>query len=729
MWRSTFLTRQPTTENVFKRDSLLRLRNFETYSNSLNLKRNFCLPHQTNFSSSKTFLRNFSPFSHIFAGFQNRTFSTIFEEKLVSNNPETIVNLDTSSVDFKEKLRSAQEDADRFPDNTKMQADYLKLLNLVDAHAVLRRMRGPYSINEACRKEFVKAMVKTGDFDQFPIDTLFKGDKTQQQGNNAKNPVFVTMTSSWGSVVYTIAMVILGGVLIYSLFFRGGGLGEGMLGKQPMHTPVEKSNTSFKDVMGADEAKQELQDIVEYLKNPGKFSRLGAKLPKGVLLVGPPGCGKTLVARALAGEAGVPFFFASGAEFEEMFVGVGASRVRKLFDKAKQMAPCVIFLDEIDAIGGKRDSPDARYHKMTLNQLLVELDGFEQHAGVIVVAATNLPDVLDPAITRPGRFDRTVMIDLPDVKARKDIIKLYLSGRAAPDVNVESLAKSTTGFSGAELFNMVNIAAIDATKKNLTKIPMYLIESAKDHVMMGPERKAMVITPSTKKLTAFHEAGHALVGLYSPCGENEIVKATLVPRGHALGMVAWQPKEELLSSKEAYMARLDTAMGGRVAEELVFGPEKVTPGAGSDFQQATNIARAMVTQFGMSEKLGKMAFSDNDIKYNRVSETTQHMIEQEVREILDKAYNRAKIVLSKHRNELDLLASALVEYETLSLEEIKLVIEGKDLKTFMQKKKQEELELIAKEEELYGIPQISSEELDLKQMIKERTGELEGKPV
>jgi ATP-dependent metalloprotease len=485
-----------------------------------------------------------------------------------------------------------------------------------------------------------------------------------------------------------------------------------------MHTPVEKSNTSFKDVMGADEAKQELQDIVEYLKNPAKFSRLGAKLPKGVLLVGPPGCGKTLVARALAGEAGVPFFFASGAEFEEMFVGVGASRVRKLFEKAKQMAPCVIFLDEIDAIGGKRDSPDARYHKMTLNQLLVELDGFEQHTGVIVVAATNLPDVLDPAITRPGRFDRTVMIDLPDVKARKDIIKLYLGGRAAPDVNVESLAKSTTGFSGAELFNMVNIAAIEATKKNLTKIPMYMVESAKDHVMMGPERKAMVITPNTKKLTAFHEAGHALVGLYSPSGENEIVKATLVPRGHALGMVAWQPKEELLSSKEAYLARLDTAMGGRVAEELVYGPDKVTPGAGSDFQQATNIARAMVTQFGMSEKLGKMAFSDIDIKYNRMSESTQRLIEEEVREILEKSYNRAKTTLSKHRHELDLLAGALLEYETLSLEEIKMVIEGKDLKSFMQKKRQDEINLIVKEEELYGLPQDTQAELDLKEMTK-----------
>jgi len=415
-----------------------------------------------------------------------------------------------------------------------------------------------------------------------------------------------------------------------------------------------------------------------------------------------------------------PSFFASGSEFEEMFVGVGASRVRKLFEKAKQMAPCVIFLDEIDAIGGRRDSPEARYHKMTLNQLLVELDGFEQHTGVIVVAATNLPDILDPAITRPGRFDRTVTIPLPDVKARKDILKLYLDGRAAPDVNVESLAKSTTGFSGAEIFNMVNIAAIDATKKNFNKIPMHMIESAKDHVMMGPERKSMVITPETKKLTAFHESGHAIVGLYST-GENEIVKATLVPRGAALGMVAWQPKDELLPTKEAYLARIDTAMGGRVAEEIIFGAEKVTPGAGSDFQQATNIARSMVMQFGMGEKLGKMAFSETDIKYNRISPETQYLIEHEVRDILEKSYNRAKVIISKHRHELDLLANALLEHETLSLEEIKMVITGKDVRAFIEKKKLEEMELIAREEELYSLPQDSAEELDLKRLIEDAT--------
>jgi len=277
-----------------------------------------------------------------------------------------------------------------------------------------------------------------------------------------------------------------------------------------------------------------------------------------------------------------------------------------------------------------------------------------------------------------------------------------LSGRAALDVNLDSLAKSTTGFSGAEIFNMVNIAAIDATKRNLNKIPMHLIESAKDHVMMGPERKAMVISAETKKLTAFHESGHAIVGLHSP-GENEIVKATLVPRGQALGMVAWQPKDELLPTKEAYIARIDTAMGGRVAEELIFGPNKVTPGAGSDFQQATSIARAMVMQFGMGEKLGKMAFSDADVRYNRISPDTQRLIEQEVKEILEQSYSRAKSILSKYRNELDVLANALLEYETLTLEEIKMVISGKDIKVHIEKRKQDELELMVKDEELYGV--------------------------
>jgi len=650
-------------------------------------------------------------FVHRFSTFgfpQKRGFSTATSEQRTTFIPfaqflnPTEAPMDTESVEFKEKLKASQEDADRFPDNAKLQADYLKLLNMVNPSEVVKRIKGgQYAMNEATRKELMKALLKTGEFDAFPIDSVLK-EKKEQQGATPKNPLYITQTgSNWASWVQIAISLAVAGAIIYFWFGKGGVGAEGMLGKQSMLNPVERSNTTFDDVKGADEAKEELQDIVEFLKNPAKFSRLSAKIPKGVMLVGPPGCGKTLVARALAGEAGVPFFFASGSEFEEMFVGVGASRVRKLFEKAKAMAPCVVFIDEIDAIGGRRDSPDNRYHKMTLNQLLVELDGFEQHTGIIVVAATNIPDTLDPAITRPGRFDRSVLIDLPDIKARREILELYLAGRGAVDVDYETLARATPGMSGAEIFNMVNIAAIEATKRNLTKIPMSMIRSAMDHVHMGPARKAMVIRPETKRLTAFHEAGHALVGYYSP-GSNEIVKATLVPRGHALGMVSWLPKDEHLTSKEDYVSQIDTCMGGRVAEELIFGPTKITPGAGSDLQQATRVARAMVVQLGMGQKIGKLAFTPQEIQHGLMSPDTARVVEEEVREILEDSYSRAKNILTSHRKELDLLANALLEHETLTLEEIKMVIHGQDIKSHMKSKKQEELDLIAKENELYG---------------------------
>jgi len=647
---------------------------------------------------------------HRFATFgsnQMRRFSTVASEHrptfIPFANPNETPLLDIESVEFKEKLKASQEDADRFPDNAKLQADYLKLLNMVNPSEVVKRVKGgQYAMNESTRKELMRALLRTGEFEAFPIDSILKDKTQQQQGATPKNPLYIAQAgSAWTSWISIAVSVVLVGVIAYAYFGKGSIGAEGMLGKSAMLNPVERSNTTFDDVKGADEAKEELTDIVEFLKNPAKFSRLNAKIPKGVMLVGPPGCGKTLVARALAGEAGVPFFFASGSEFEEMFVGVGASRVRKLFEKAKTMAPCVIFIDEIDAIGGRRDSPDNRYHKMTLNQLLVELDGFEQHTGIVVVAATNIRETLDPAITRPGRFDREVLVDLPDIKARKEMLELYLAGRNANDVDFEILAKGTPGMSGAEIHNLVNIAAIEATKRNLTKIPMSFIRSAMDHVAMGPARKALIIRPETKRLTAFHEAGHALVGYYSP-GHNEIVKATLVPRGHALGMVAWLPKDEHLTSKEDYMSQIDTCMGGRVAEELIFGPSKITPGAGSDLQQATRVARAMVTQLGMGEKIGKLAFTPTELKHGLMSPDTARVVEEEVREILEGSYGRAKNILSSHKHELDLLANALLEHETLTLDEIKMVIHGQDLKTHMTHKQTQEQELIAKENELYG---------------------------
>jgi ATP-dependent metalloprotease len=334
---------------------------------------------------------------------------------------------------------------------------------------------------------------------------------------------------------------------------------------------------------------------------------------------------------------------------------------------------------------------------MTLNQLLVELDGFEQTTGIIVVAATNIPETLDKAITRPGRFDRKVLVDALDVKARKDMFDLYLKDRAASDVNIEDLAKSTQGFTGADISNMVNVAAIEATKRNLTKIPMSLIRSALDTVSMGPARKSLAMAPEIKKLTAYHEAGHALVGLYSP-GGNEIIKATLVPRGHALGMVAWQPKDELLNTKQDFISQIDMCMGGRVAEELIFGPDKITPGAGSDLQHASKLARSMVLSLGMGERLGLQSFADA----KSVSPDTARVAEQEVQDILQSAYNRAKIILTEHQKEHHALANALLEHETLTLDEIKMVISGKDLKSHFRNKKQEEQALRAKEDELYG---------------------------
>lgn len=642
------------------------------------------------------------PYKNAILAFSRICGFTTYNSKLLDSLSGSMEDhVDTTSIEFKEKLKAAQEDADRFPDNAKLQSDYLHLLNMVNPSEVISRIQtGQYAANENTRRELMRALLRTGQFDTFPIDSVLNQEK-EKQGSSPKNPLYISQSSNWISYITTIISILISGAIIWILLGRSGAA-DSVLGKQSMLNPVERSVTTFEDVMGADEAKEELQDIVEFLKNPAKFSRLNAKIPKGILLVGPPGCGKTLVARALAGEASVPFFFASGSEFEEMFVGVGASRVRKLFEKAKQIAPCVIFIDEIDAIGGRRDSPDNRYHKMTLNQLLVELDGFEQHTGIIVVAATNIPETLDPAITRPGRFDRSVLIDFPDVKARKDMLKLYLKGRAANDVDYDLLAKAIPGMSGAEIFNMINIAAIEATKRDLNKIPMSFIRSAMDHVRMGPARKALVIRPETKRLTAFHEAGHALVGLYSP-GSNEIVKATLVPRGHALGMVSWLPQDEHLTSKEDYMSQIDTCMGGRVAEELIFGPDKITPGAGSDLQQATKIAKAMVLQLGMGEKIGKLAFSNMELRRGEISPDTARAVEEEVKDLLENSYERARSILINHRKELDRLANALLEYETLSLEEIKMVIDGKDLKSYFNSKKQEETRLKAKEEELYGI--------------------------
>jgi len=449
---------------------------------------------------------------------------------------------------------------------------------------------------------------------------------------------------------------------------------------------------TFADVAGADEAKYELQEIIEFLRDPQKFGRLGGRLPKGVLLVGPPGTGKTLLARAVAGEAGRPFFSMSGSDFVEMFVGVGASRVRDLFDQGKAHAPCIIFIDEIDAVGRHRGAGLGGGHderEQTLNQLLVEMDGFESNDGVILLAATNRPDVLDPALLRPGRFDRQVVVDAPDVKGREGILRVHLRKvPLADDVNVVALARSTPGMSGADLANLVNEGALLAARRNHDKVYMQDLEDAKDKVMLGTERKSMVLSENERRLTAYHEAGHAVVGLRTP-GLDPVHKITIVPRGRALGVTASMPEEDRHSySKDYLLASLTMLFGGRAAEELVFGPEKITTGAGNDIERATSLARRMVTQFGMSEAVGPIAVGDAEhevflgrelVQRRDLSERTAETVDREIKRILDEAYERAVQTLRDNHQLLDAIAEALLERETLDREDVELLAAGKPL--------------------------------------------------
>ena len=486
-------------------------------------------------------------------------------------------------------------------------------------------------------------------------------------------------------------MLLLIGVWVFFMRQMQSGGGRAMgFGKSRARMLTEKQGrVTFDDVAGIDEAKQELQEIVEFLKDPQKFQRLGGKIPKGVLLVGPPGTGKTLLARAIAGEANVPFFTISGSDFVEMFVGVGASRVRDMFEQGKKNAPCIIFIDEIDAVGRHRGAGlgggnDER--EQTLNQMLVEMDGFESNEGVILIAATNRPDVLDPALLRPGRFDRQVVVPNPDVNGREKILRVHMRKvPLASDVDPKVIARGTPGFSGADLSNLVNEAALLAARLGKRVVAMNEFEHAKDKVMMGAERRSLVMSEAEKRMTAYHEAGHALIAINDPeC--DPVHKATIIPRGRALGLVMSLPEGDRLSENRArLLSRMKMAMGGRVAEELVFGPDKVSNGAAGDIKAATNIARTMVTEWGMSDKLGMIAYGDNSqevflghsVTQNKnVSELTARDIDGEIKLFIDNAYSGAKTLLTERLDELHRLARGLLEYETLSGDEIRTVLRG-----------------------------------------------------
>ncbi|EUK18477.1 ATP-dependent zinc metalloprotease FtsH [Commensalibacter papalotli (ex Servin-Garciduenas et al. 2014)] len=516
----------------------------------------------------------------------------------------------------------------------------------------------------------------------------------------------------WRLIINLLPTLLIIGLFILLMRNMQGAGGKAMgFGKSKAKMLTEKQGrVTFADVAGIDEAKAELEEIVEFLKDSQKFQRLGGKIPKGVLLVGPPGTGKTLLARAIAGEANVPFFTISGSDFVEMFVGVGASRVRDMFEQGKKNAPCIIFIDEIDAVGrhrgmGMGGGNDER--EQTLNQMLVEMDGFDSNESVILIAATNRPDVLDPALLRPGRFDRQVMVPNPDVVGREKILRVHMRNvPLASDVDPKVIARGTPGFSGADLANLVNEAALLAARLNRRTVSMIEFENAKDKVMMGAERRSLVMSDEEKRNTAYHEAGHALCALLIP-GCDPVHKATIIPRGRALGMVMSLPEGDRYSeTRLRCKARLVLAMGGRCGEELAFGPENVTSGASGDIKMATNLARNMVTEWGMSEKLGMINYDDKDQGYmgqsNTVSGSTIREIEIEVKQLVDEAYERAMNLLIEHREQWERLAKGLLEYETLNADEIQRVLRGEKIERSLVDDSTKNLRS--------SVPEVSSEE-------------------
>lgn len=611
------------------------------------------------------------------------------------------------------RLERLIAEADANPKDAAKQSALLAELNKQSPESVIRRFeQRDHAVDSRGVAEYLRALVVTNSIAEYLPDEqsgkpsslpmLLQELKQRASGNmdepflspgiSERQPLHVVMVDPKMSnkstrfaqelistILFTVAVGlvwVMGAAALQKYIGSLGGIGTSGVGSSSSYSPKElnkevmpeKNVKTFKDVKGCDDAKQELEEVVEYLKNPSKFTRLGGKLPKGILLTGAPGTGKTLLAKAIAGEAGVPFFYRAGSEFEEMFVGVGARRVRSLFQAAKKKAPCIIFIDEIDAVGSTRKQWEG-HTKKTLHQLLVEMDGFEQNEGIILMAATNLPDILDPALTRPGRFDRHIVVPNPDVRGRQEILELYLQDKPLDDdIDVKAIARGTPGFNGADLANLVNIAAIKAAVEGAEKLTGSQLEFAKDRIIMGTERKTMFLSEDSKKLTAYHESGHAIVALNTD-GAHPIHKATIMPRGSALGMVTQLPSSDETSiSKKQLLARLDVCMGGRVAEEIIFGNDHITTGASSDFNTATELAQYMVSSCGMSDIIGPVHIKE------RPGSELQSRVDAEVVKLLREAYDRVKALLKKHERALHALANALLEYETLSAEEIKRIL-------------------------------------------------------
>ncbi|EMC98362.1 hypothetical protein BAUCODRAFT_32394 [Baudoinia panamericana UAMH 10762] len=613
-------------------------------------------------------------------------------------------------------LAQMEQTANNNPGSATAQNAFYQALLRANMPEILveRYQTGRYASNQACEGAYMRALERIGatesgslgsaagkiaggnshSLSNEQLQAIGQAVSARNQGGNvsiskagsgAKNePLYVVVDESIGSTIFkwvkffaVFGLIAYCSLVVFTLLIEATGVLKKVSGAANAEAKPELQTTRFGDVQGCDEAKEEVQELVEFLRSPDRFSTLGGKLPKGVLLVGPPGTGKTLLARAVAGEAGVPFFYMSGSEFDEVYVGVGAKRVRDLFAAAKAKAPSIIFIDELDAIGSKRHERDAAYAKQTLNQLLTELDGFEQNSGVIIIGATNFPESLDKALTRPGRFDRNVSVPLPDVRGRIAILKHHLRNiRLDSAVDPAEIARGCPGFSGAELENVVNQAAVRASKMKQQKVTIDDLVWAKDKIMMGAERRSAVIQEKDKVMTAYHEGGHALVAMLTEAS-TPLYKATIMPRGHALGLT-WQLPEldKVSETRKELMARIDVCMGGKCAEELIYGPENVTTGASSDITQATATAQAMVTRAGMSELLGNIDLASD---YSKLSPDTKKNIESEVRRLVEEGRLRAMKLLTDNKSALERLAKALVEHETLSKEEMEKVVRGEKL--------------------------------------------------